>query len=266
MTALPPGYRRPLSHQARWLFRTLHAAELAGLDPSEVITAAIDSRDLAGTREIASVLDARIRQRTDPLPPQRQGPWASRVPRLPDPGRHAYLTQIAALMDDRTQRLGQHTARAAPAWAVAALGLVPADPAARRDWETRASWIAAYREMYGYSHPDNPIGPEPSRAAPDQRATWYQAFAALGQASAPDARAMPDGRLWLLRDTYAAETSWAPPQVGRELRLSRLGVFNAGLGAIRAAAEAGAARKAGDYDRARRHEILAASYQAMRDL
>ena len=27
--ALPPGYRQPLSHQARWLFRTLHAAELA---------------------------------------------------------------------------------------------------------------------------------------------------------------------------------------------------------------------------------------------
>ena len=77
---------------------------------------------------------------------------------------------------------------------------------------------------------------------------------------------MPDGRLRLLRNTYAAETSWAPPHAGRELRLSRLGVFNAGLGAIRAAAEASAARKAGDYDRARRHEILAASYQAMRDL
>ena len=37
MAALPPGHRQPLSHQARWLFRTLHAAELAGLDPAEVI-------------------------------------------------------------------------------------------------------------------------------------------------------------------------------------------------------------------------------------
>ena len=26
--ALPPGHRQPLSHQARWLYRTLHAAEL----------------------------------------------------------------------------------------------------------------------------------------------------------------------------------------------------------------------------------------------
>ena len=76
---------------------------------------------------------------------------------------------------------------------------------------------------------------------------------------------MPDGRLWLLRDSYAAETAWAPRHVGRELRLSRLGAFDAGLGAIRAAAEAAAARKAGDHDRAGRHETLAASYRALRD-
>ena len=76
---------------------------------------------------------------------------------------------------------------------------------------------------------------------------------------------MPDGRLWLIRDTYAAETAWAPRHVGRELRLARLGAANADLGAIRAAAEADAARKAGDHDRAGRHEILAASYRAMRD-
>ena len=48
MAALPAGHRRPLSYQARWLFRTLHAAELAGLDPAEVTRTAIASRDLAG--------------------------------------------------------------------------------------------------------------------------------------------------------------------------------------------------------------------------
>jgi len=30
MAALPPGHRGELSHRARWLYRTLHAAELAG--------------------------------------------------------------------------------------------------------------------------------------------------------------------------------------------------------------------------------------------
>jgi hypothetical protein len=262
---LPPGHCGELSHRARWLYRTLHAAELAGLEPAEVVRSAIAARDLAGSRDIAAVLDARIRHRIDPLLPRPPGPWASRVPQLHDPARQAYLTGIAALMDDRTRRLGQHIAQTAPAWAITALGPVPADPAARQDWADKAAPIAAYREMYGYDHPGDPIGPEPSRQAPDQRAAWYQAFLVLGPAAGPDVRTMPDGRLWLLRDTYAAQTAWAPRHVGKELRLSRLGAFDAALGAIRADAEAAVARKADDQDRAARHERLAASYRAMRD-
>jgi len=168
------------------------------------------------------------------------------------------------MMDDRKQRLGQHVTQVGPAWAIAALGPAPADPAARRDWETKAASIAAYRETYGYDHPDDPIGPEPACQTPEQRAAWYEAFLALGPADGPDVRAMPDGRLWLIRDTYAAETAWAPRHVGRELRLARLGAANADLGAIRAAAEADTARKkTGDHDRAGRHQELAASYRAM---
>jgi hypothetical protein len=119
--------------------------------------------------------------------------------------------------------------------------------------------------MYGYDHPGDPIGPEPSHQAPDQRAAWHQAFTALGPAAGPDVRAMPDGRLWPLRESYAAATAWAPRHVGKQLRLSRLGAFDAALGAIRADAEAQAARKTGDHDPAERHEHLAASYRAMRD-
>ena len=137
--------------------------------------------------------------------------------------------------------------------------------AARRQWEDKAASIAAYREMYGYDHPDDPIGLEPAREAPDQRAAWHEAFAALGPAGQPDVRAMPDGQLWLARDAYAAETAWAPRHVGKELRLSRLGAFDAALAAIRADAEIAAARKTGDHDRAERHEPLAASYRALRD-
>ena len=265
VAALPPGHRQPLSHQARWLYRTLHTAELVGLDPADVIRTAITSRDLAGSRNIAAVLDARIRQRVHLLLPQPQGPWTGRVPDLPHPNRRLYLAQIAAMMDDRTRRLGQHAARIAPAWATQALGLVPAAPADRRDWERKAAAIAAYREMYGYDHPSDPIGPEPSHQAPDQRAAWHQAFTALGPVGGPGVRAMPDGRLWLLRDAYAAKTAWAPRHTGKELRLARLGAFDAGLGAIRADAEAEAARKESDQDRAARHEHLAASYRSLRD-
>ena len=263
--ALPPGHRGELSHRARWLYRTLHAAELAGLDPADVIRTAIASRDLAGSRDVAAVLDARIRQRTDPMLPQSQGPWTRRVPELPDPDRHVYLAQIAVMMDDRTRRLGRHATLTSPAWAVSALGPVPADSVARRSWEQKAARVAAYREMYGYDHPDDPLGPEPGREAPDQRAVWHEAFAVLGPAGQPDVRAMRDGRLWLVRDAYTAQTAWAPRHAGKQLRLSCLGAFDAALGALRADAEANAARKAGDHDCAGRHETLAASYRALRD-
>jgi hypothetical protein len=265
LAALPTGYTQDLSPRAQWLFRTLHAAELAGLDPAEVIRTAIASRDLTGTRDIASVLDARIRPRVHPLLPQSQGAWTTRVPRLPDPVRQAYLAEVAAMMDDRTQRLGQHAANSSPAWAIAALGPVPADTAARRAWQTKAASLAAYREMYGYSQPDDPIGPEPSRQTPDQRAVWHQAFAALSSPTGPDVRTMPDGRLWLLRDTYGAETAWAPRHAGKELRLARLGAFDTGLGAIRATAEAATARKTGNRGAVERHETLAASYRVLHE-
>ena len=265
MAALPEEYRQELSPQARWLYRTLRSAELAGLDPAEVTRSAIASRDLAGARDIAAVIDARIRQRIYPLLPQPQGPWAERVPQLPDPDRQAHLAKIATMMDDRKQRLGEHAAEHAPAWAVTALGPVPQDPAARQQWQRKASSVGAYWEMYRHQHPEDPIGPEPTHDSPDQRAAWHEAFLALGPADGPDVRAMPDGRLWLIRDTYTAETNWAPRHVGKELRLVRLGAANAELDAIRAGAEADAARKAGDHERAGRHETWAASYRAMRD-
>jgi hypothetical protein len=265
MAALPPEYRQELSCQATWMYRTLRSAELAGLDPADVAKSAIESRDLASARDVAAVIDARIRQRVYPLLPQPQGRWADRVPDLPDPRRRAYLAEIAEMMDDRKQRLGPHAAETAPAWAVKALGPIPCDPAARDGWERKAASIGAYREMYGYSHPTDPIGPEPAHDSPDQRAAWHEAFQALGPADGPDVRGMPDGRLWLIRDTYAAETCWAPRHVGKELRLVRMGAQNADLGAIHEEAEAEAARKRGEAERAARHDGWAASYQAMRD-
>ena len=72
---------------------------------------------------------------------------------------------------------------------------------------------------------------------------------------------MPDGMLLHLRDTYPVETAWAPPWVGDQLRQVRRGAGDARLAAIRAAAEARAAR--GRRDAAARHEALAASYRAM---
>ena len=241
MNALPPGYRREPGHQAKWLWRTLRAAELAGLDPARTLADAIAERDLAGSRDIAAVLDARIRHRTGtpvPLPPR---PWSAQVPALADPERRAYVAEIAALMDARKDRIGEHAASHPPAWATAALGPVPAHPPGRLDWQKRAAAIGAWRELSGYSDPADPIGPEPVAAAPDVRAAWHQALAALGPADGPDVRGMPDGRLLHLRDTYPVETAWAPPYVADELRQVRAAAWDARLAGLRAAAEARAA-------------------------
>ena len=141
----------------------------------------------------------------------------------------------------------------------------PRDPAARLDWQKKASAIGAWRELSGYHHPADPIGPEPAAAAPDLRAAWHEALAALGPADGPDVRGMPDGRLLHLRDTYPIETAWAPQYVGDELRQVRAAAWNARLAALRATAEAKAAASRGQHDTAARQQELASSYHALHE-
>jgi hypothetical protein len=263
--ALPPGHRRGTSHQARWLWRTLRAAELAGLDPAQVLADAIGERDLAGARDVPAVLDARIRYRLGSLIPRPADPWSAQVPAIPDPDRRAYAAQIAALMDARKNRIGEHAADHELPWAVAALGPVPEHPLDRLDWQKKAASIGAWRELSGYDHPTDPIGPEPAAAAPDLRAAWYGALAALGPAAGPDVRGLPDGRLLHMRDTYPIETAWAPRYVGDELRQVRAAAWHTHLSAIRASAETKAASGRGQHDTAARNQELADSYQALHE-
>ena len=265
MTTLPPAYRTKPGHQARWLWRTLRAAELAGLDPGRVLAEAVGERDLADARDLPAVIDARLRYRLGTPVPLRPGPWSAQVPEIADPGRRAYIGQIAALMDARKDRIGEHAADQAPSWAVAALGPVPAHPVDRLDWQRRAASIGAWRELSGHQHPADPIGPEPVAVAPDLRAAWHEAFAALRPIDGPDVRGMPDGLLCHLRDTYPVETGWAPPYVGDELRQVRAAAWDASLAGLRADADARAARQRGDRAEAARLHDLAGSYQALHE-
>ena len=265
MQALPPGYRTEPGHQARWLWRTMRAAELAGLDAGGVLAAAIAERDLAGARDLPAVIDARLRHRTGSLVPLPAGPWSAQVPALAEPERRAYAAEIAALMDARKDRLAEHAAEHALPWAVNALGPVPEHPLDRLDWQRRARSIGAWRELSGYNHPTDPIGPEPVAAVPDARAAWHEALAALGPVDGPDVRGMPDGRLLHLRDTYPIETAWAPQYVGDELRQVRAAAWDARLASLRATADARAAQQHGDHDQAAKKHALAASYQALHE-
>ena len=266
MASLPPEHRREPGHQARWLWRTLRAAELAGLDmQAQVLAAAIGERDLAGARDLAAVIDARLRYRIGAVVPAPAGPWSAQAAAITGPGHRAFAAQIAALMDARKDRIGEHAAEHAPPWALNALGPVPDHPLNRLDWQQRAASIGAWRELSGYSDPADPIGAEPVAAAPDLRAAWHEALAALGPADGPDVRGMPDGRLLHLRDTYPIETAWAPPYVGDELRQVRAAAWEARLAGLRASAEAAAATHRGDPGTAARQQELAASYHALHE-
>jgi hypothetical protein len=168
-------------------------------------------------------------------------------------------------MDARKERLGAHAADSAPPWAISALGPVPEHPAARMDWQRRAASIAAWRELSGYHHPAGPIGPEPAAAAPDLRAAWHEALAAVGPVDGPDVRGMPDRMLLHLRDTYPVETAWAPQWVGDELRQVRDAAWDARLTSLRAAAEADAARRRGDHRQATQDQERARGYRALEE-
>jgi len=191
--ALPPGTGPlPPSDKEQWLHRTLRAAELAGLDPAQVLAQAVAERDLVGARDTAAVLDDRIRNRYSDLVPLPAAAWSAQVPETDDPERGRFFTQLANVMDDRQRRLGEHAAARELPWAIDALGAVPDDPAARLAWRQKAAAIGAYRELSGHDHPDDPVGPEPPASTPDLRAAWQAARAALPpQAPRPSAVAGP---------------------------------------------------------------------------
>jgi hypothetical protein len=138
------------SPTARWLYRTMHAAELAGQDPAAAVRDAVRSHDLAGARDIPAVIDARMRRSVNTMTPRPPGPWADQVPAVADPQIRDYLGQLAQQMDERRDRIGQHAAEHQPAWAVKALGPAPSDPGERKRWQERASAVGAYRELSGH--------------------------------------------------------------------------------------------------------------------
>ena len=218
------------------------------------------SRSMTGARDVARVLDSRVRRRLDGVLPQPPGPWADRVPDTGSAEMNRYLRELAEAMDDRVRRLGEHAAQTQPLWARQAFGPVPDDPVGRADWEQRASVVAAYRERYGYAHPGDPIGPEPAKTSPEARAAWHAALNALGRVDGIDLRGCTDGDLWLRRSTYERETAWAPPHVAEELRLMRQAERDAHVNAVRAEHEH---RAAHDPQTAARHQHLARIWRAL---
>ncbi len=234
-------------------------AEAAGLDVTRAVATAVDSRPLTGARDVAAVLDTRIRQRVYPLVPLAPKPWREQVPEVTDPEMQHFLEDLATAMDERKERLGEFAANSEAPWAVEALGPPPYHPVDRLEWQQKASAIGAYRELYGYDNPTDAIGSEPTADLPEKRAHWHEAFAAMRPVDGLDVRGLPDGRLHLMRRSYEAATAWAPRYMADQLRSARIAADQAGLAAVRAEAEAKLARSRGEREVAARHEQLAQS-------
>ncbi len=253
LAAIPGEFHDQVREAMTWISRSLTTAELAGLDPDEVVQAAT-SRSLEGLEHAGKGLQARLARMTDALVPLPERTFGERVPEVEDPEIQEYVRDLAEAQDDRRERLGESAAERAEPWAVEALGPVPEDPVDRLDWEQRAGWVKSYRERFGEDNDQDPIGAEPTNKSPRQRAAWHRAFSAMTGSDTIDFRALADRSLVLMAESYQAETAWAPPHVGRQLRDVRLGKETMRLQRVRAEAEAEAA---GDQAVAERHRGLA---------
>ncbi len=221
--------------------RLLRTAELAGHDPAKVLTAAVTMRGLDDATSPAQVLHHRIATRlTGRLTPRVRTGAADLIPHhlRTDPAdidaagaglsprdaqRGALLRRYAEAADERRNELGARTAAQPPAWAIDALGPVPAgDDAAsvvaRQEWEHRAGWAAAYRELVGHTDDHDPLGTIPGGARVEHRMMYRAAHDALALPEAGDEEAgMTDGRLRARIAGYERERAWAPRWVEDDL-------------------------------------------------
>jgi TrwC relaxase/AAA domain len=224
---------------ATWLWRTLREAEAGGLDGAAAVRRAVASGPFTDAGSVARVLDWRIHQLTDGMPALAAGSWTSQVPQTGDPDTDRYAAELAEAMTDRQRRLGEHAAEHPPAWAHA-VGPVPEHPLDRAAWEHKAGQVAAYREMWGWTHPAEPIGPRPGPHSPEARGSWQAAAEALGRQPG-DLSGHSDGQLWAWRSAFAREIAWAPPYQGEDLAMVRGEIRRAQVDADRARRDAQAA-------------------------
>jgi AAA domain/TrwC relaxase len=231
---LSEGHRARLAADegAEYLSRVLRAAEQAGHDPEVVLRSAVRGRSLAGVRSVAQILSARVTASTDLTPA-----GAATVPAGLSPEMTQYLGHLHERLEIRRGVLGEAAATVPPAWAVAAFG-PPPDGDGRDAWEARVSVVAAHREATGWDSADAAVGPAPGMQATERRATWHQAWEALGR---PGAQAeegdLSEGALRNRVRAWERAQAWAPPFVDDWLRAASVAGQDGGHEATLAEAE-----------------------------
>ncbi|MGH3628594.1 MAG: MobF family relaxase [Sciscionella sp.] len=237
----------------------LRTAELAGHNPTTVLTQALRERTLLGARSPAQVLHGRISEllRHEPMTP-RITSYTDLIPVDVPADSRAYLPRLASEADDRRRELGTRIAHEQPQWALEALGPVPADVMGREEWEHRAGWAAAYRELADFTDDAEPIGAAPAAGLAEHHAAWRVAHDALHLPEPGSADIdLSDGQLRVRVRAWEREIEWAPKWVADELAATHQQAEQA-----RTDAELSTARADTATDDAQRHRLRAESAAA----
>ena len=205
------------------LEQLLRTAELAGHDPNAVLAHIVaDDRGLLNAKSPAQVLHHRITTAYGGQLTPNVSDLADLIPAdVPDDWR-AYLHDRVEAATQRRHELGAEIAEQAPDWSTDALGAVPDDVLGRQEWERRAGWAAAYRELVGWTDEHDALGNAPAPAMAEKAALFRAAHRELRllDVSAEEAN-LTDGQLRVRAAGYAREERWAPRYVAPELDATR---------------------------------------------
>ncbi|MGD9525617.1 hypothetical protein [Pseudonocardia sp.] len=139
---------------------------------------------------------------------------------------------------------------------------MPEDVVARQEWEHRAGWAAAWRELAGHTDEVDPLGSAPARGMVEKAALFRAAHEALRLIDAGHEEAgLSDGQLRMRVRGWEREQAWAPLHVADELAATHAAAAKA-----RADAVIWAARADGpDLAVADREQLRAAADAALRE-
>jgi len=164
----------------RSLEQLLRRAELAGHDPEQLLTAAVERRELDDVTSPAKVLHHRISTELRGQLTPHVTSARDLIPATADDTWRPYMERLADAADERRRELGAQIAEQQPEWAVAALGEVPTDPVERAEWEHRAGWAAAWRELAEHTDERDALGRAPAPGLVEKAALYRAGHEQLG--------------------------------------------------------------------------------------
>ena len=164
----PPERAQLAADDTIWsLERLLRTAELAGHDPDQVLADAVAARELDGARSLAQVIHHRITKTLDGRLTPHLTSATDLIPRDAPTDYRAWLDPPR-----RGRRRPPPRARRRDRRAGARVGARRPRPGPRgrassaQEWEHRAGWAAAWRELAGHDRRAT------TRSAPPRRAAW----------------------------------------------------------------------------------------------